>query len=140
MTLPHPLQKLVGCCWLPRLADKTRVYLRGEMPLSYRLAFGSSIGVDGYFLRHFRLSPEQIIVAVRAATDNDALARWFLTRPAVTPESISAWNDLAPRLGTKGHPGYVTRHIVKWIFYPESILRPVGSLFEAIIQDEALTR
>ncbi len=39
-------------------------------------------------------------------------------------------------LGAKGHPGYLTRHLVKWVFYPKSVVTPVNSLFEAIEQDE----
>lgn len=42
----------------------------------------------------------------------------------------------AAPLGTKGHPGYLTRHLVKWAFYPKSVMIPVNSLFEAIEQDE----
>ena len=67
MNLPHPREQLAGCYWLPRLAAKTRVYLQGEMPLSYRAAFGSSIGMDGYFFRGFKLSRTQLIAAVRAS-------------------------------------------------------------------------
>ncbi|MEO6995010.1 MAG: DUF5069 domain-containing protein [Lacunisphaera sp.] len=138
--LPHPLETLGGCCWLPRLAAKTRVYLRGEMPLTYRLAFGSRIGVDGYFFRQFQLSRAQIVAAVRAASDDEQLARWFLARSAVTPESIAAWNEFAPRLGAKGHPGHPTFLAVKWVFYPKSIIHPVDGLFAAIAQDEGLRR
>ena len=138
MNLPHPRETLAGCCWLPRLAAKTRVYLQGEMPFSYRVAFGSPIGVDGYFLRHFKISRSQVVTAVRNAAHDDELVRWFLARPAVDKKSIAAWNELAPRLGTKGHPGYLTRQIVKWILYPKSVSLPVDSIFEAIIQDEGL--
>jgi len=42
------------------------------------LAFGSSLGVDGYFLRHFRLSLYDFIAGVTEATDDHALAQWFL--------------------------------------------------------------
>ena len=138
MNLPDPREQLAGCCWLPRLAAKTRIYLQGEMPLSYRLAFGSRIGMDGYFFRHFQLSRGKIIAAVRAAPSNEQLAKWFLARPAVTPKLIAEWNEFAPRIGASGNPGYVTRNLVKWIFYPKSIARPVRSLFEAIGQDEGL--
>ena len=138
MKLPHPQEKLAGCCWLPRLAEKTRFYLRGEMPFSYRAAFGSSIGVDGYFLRHFKLSRSQIIAAVRIHATDEKLAQWFLARASVTTKSITDWNMLAPKIGARNHPGYLTRQIVKWIFYPKSVRHPVGSIFEAIIQDEDL--
>lgn len=139
MNLPHPRAELAGCCWLPRLTAKTRGYLKGEMTLSYRVAFGSRIGVDGYFFRHFGLTRAQVIAAVRAASSDAAVAQWFLRRPGVTAQSVAAWNELAPRLGAKGNPGYLTRLTVKWILYPALLFRPVGSIFEMIAQDETLS-
>lgn len=109
------------------------------MPLSYRVAFGSRIGVDGFFFRHFQLSRPQIVAAVRVAPDDEELAQWFLARRAVTAESIAMWNEFAPRLGAKGHPGHATFLTIRWILYPKSIVHPVGSIFEAIAQDEGLT-
>ncbi|HEY4246674.1 MAG TPA: DUF5069 domain-containing protein [Lacunisphaera sp.] len=138
--LPHPLETLAGCCWLPRIAAKTRGYLLGDMPFTYRLAFGSRIGVDGYFFRHFRLSRSKIIAAVRASPEDAQLAGWFLGRSAVTAESIATWNEFAPRLGAKGHPGHATFLAVKCFFYPKAIVHPVCSIFEAIVQDEDLSR
>ena len=138
MQLPHPLARLADCCWLPRHIAKTRIYLRGEMPLSYRVALGSRIGVDGYFFRHFGLNKAQMLAAIRARSDDAAMAGWFLQQPGVTPARIKTWNRFAPRLGAKGHPGYVTRQFVKWFLYPKSIKHPVESLFAMIAQDEDL--
>ena len=56
MHLHRPLDQLAGCVWLPRFADKARLSLNQQLPLLYRLAFGSLFGVDGYFLRHFGLT------------------------------------------------------------------------------------
>ena len=139
MNLPHPRAELAGCCWLPRLTAKTRGYLKGEMPLNYRVAFGSRLGIDGYFFRHFGLTRTQVIAAIRTAPSDAAVAQWFLGRPGVTAPSIATWNELAPRLGAKGNPGYLTRVAVKWILYPALFLRPVVSLFEMIAQDENLS-
>lgn len=138
MQLPHPLTRLAGCCWLPRHIAKTRVYLRGEMPFAYRIALGSRVGVDGYFFRHFGLGKKQMLAAIRARPDDAAVAKWFLQQPGVTSERIASWNEFAPRLGVKGHPGYLTRQIVKWFLYPKSISRPVGGIFALIAQDEGL--
>lgn len=138
MKLPHPREQLAGCCWLPRLAAKTRVYFRGEMPLSYRVALGSPIGIDGYFFRHFRLSRRQVMAAIRAAPDDEALGAWFLARPTVTGKSIADWNEFAPRIGSSGNPGRVTWNIVKWFLYPKIAWRPIRSLFEGIVLDENL--
>lgn len=139
MQLPHPLTRLADCCWLPRHIAKTRVYLRGEMPFAYRIALGSRVGVDGYFFRHFALRKTRVLAAIRARPDDAAVAEWFLQQPGVTPERIAEWNRLAPLLGAKGHPGYLTRQIVKWLLYPKSISHPVESIFTAIVQDENLS-
>ena len=138
MKLPHPEERLAGCCWLPRLAAKTRVYLAGKMPFSYRIAFGSRIGVDGFFLRHFDLSLAEVIGAVRNAPTDEALATWFLKRQRASGESIAVWNAQAVKLGAPGHPGHLTLRFIRPALYPKSIFHPVGSIFEAIAQDENL--
>lgn len=134
--LPRPQDQLAGCVWLPRFAEKARRFLAQQLPLTYRVAFGSRFGIDGAFLRHFSLTLEQFLAAVRRSTDSEALAAWFLSLPAASPERIAEWNRRATLLGAKGYSGYLTRHLVKWVFYPKSVGAPVNSLFEAIEQDE----
>jgi hypothetical protein len=134
--LRRPQDQIAGCCWLPRFSDKARLYLSGLLPLLYRVAFGSPIGTDGYFLRHFKLSARQFLAGVRRAQTDDELVRWFVAQPGVSQQRIAEWNVVAPNLGASGHPGYVTRHLVKWVLYPKSVRNPVRSLFEAIEQDE----
>jgi len=136
MHLPRPQDQLAGCVWLPRFADKARLFLVHQLPFIYRVAFGSRLGIDGAFLRHFGLTVEQFLAAVRQSADNETLAQWFLSFPAASPERIAEWNRRAASLGAKGHPGYLTRHLIKWVFYPKSVVDPVDSLFEAIEQDE----
>lgn len=136
MRLPRPHDRLAGCVWLPRFAEKARRFLARQLPFTYRVAFGSRLGIDGAFLRHFGLTVPQFLAAVRRSGDNEALAEWFLPHPAARPERIAEWNRRAALLGVKGHPGYLTRHLIKWVFYPKSVLSPVNSLFEAIEQDE----
>jgi hypothetical protein len=136
MHLPRPQDQLAGCVWLPRFAEKARLSLDRQLPFIYQLAFGSRYGVDGYFLRHFDLTIDQFLAAVRQSKDNAALARWFLALPGASPPRIAEWKRFAASLGAKGHPGYLTLQLVKWLFYPKSVRNPVRSLFEAIDQDE----
>ena len=136
MQLPRPQDQLAGCVWLPRFAEKARRFLDQQLPFTYRVAFGSRLGIDGAFLRHFGLTVEQFLAAVRQSADNEALAQWFLSLPAASSERIAEWNRRAASLGAKGQPGYLTRHLIKWVFYPKSVVTPVDSLFEAIEQDE----
>jgi hypothetical protein len=139
MNLPHPKAEYAGCYWLPRLVGKIRNYCAGQLPLSYRLALGSRIGVDGYFLRHFKLTMPDLIAAVRRSKDDQELINWFLSQPSVSPASIREWNKLAVSLGRKGCPAHVAHQIVCWLLYPKSILHPVSSVFELIEQDEGLS-
>lgn len=136
MQLHRPQDELAGCVWLPRFADKTRLVLAQQLPCIYRFAFGSRLGIDGAFLRYFGLSLDQFLAAVRQSADSEALAGWFLSLPAASPQRIAEWNRRAALLGVKGHPGYLTRQLVKWVLYPKSVVTPVNSLFEAIEQDE----
>lgn len=138
MPLPHPLARLADCCWLPRHLAKARLALRGELPFTYRIAYGARTGVDGYFFRHFGLSKKCILAVVRAAADDAAVAQWFLQQPGATTARIAEWNRFAPLLGAKGQPGYLTRRIVTLFLYPKALQQPVESLFAAIIQDEGL--
>lgn len=136
MNLRLPQEQLAGCCWLPRLVDKIRAAQQHQLPLIYRLALGSGLGVDGYFLRHFRISFQVLRHAVQASENDGALASWFTQQPHVRLETIQTWNHFAPNIGRQGHAGYVSRHLLKWVFMPKSIAHPVSSLFEAIEQDE----
>ncbi len=138
MQLPHPLTRLANCCWLPRHVAKSRLYLRGELPFSYRIAFGSRVGVDGYFFRHFGLKKTTMLAAIRSQPEDAGVAQWFLQQPGVTPARIAEWNRFAPLLGTSGNPGYVTRRIVTLFLYPKALNQPVESIFAAIAQDENL--
>ena len=92
--------------------------------------------MDGCFLRQFQLSHRQFVQAVKHSSSDEALAHWFRSLPSVTDASIKSWNRYAPLLGSNGCPGYLTRHLIKWVFYPKSVAHPVQSLFEAIEQDE----
>ncbi len=132
----RPDERIADCCWLPRLVDKARLFDGGSLPLLYRAAFGSRIGVDGYFMQHFSLTRRELLVAVSRNRSDDEVARWFLSLDGVSAERISVWNELAPRLGEKGQPGFLTRHLVKFVMHPKSVRNPVGSIFEAIYQDE----
>jgi hypothetical protein len=138
MIIPRPSDQLAGCCWLPRFAAKVRLAQAKQLPFVYRLALASSLGIDGAFLRRFRLSPNAFFQAVQQSPDDEALARWFRAQPSVTDASIAGWNRFAPRLGQKGHSGYHTFQLIKWLLYPKAVTHPVQSLFQAIEQDEQM--
>lgn len=138
MNIRAPSETLVNCCWLPRLIDKRRLYTSGKLPFIYRMALGSSFGVDGYFIRHFKISKKLLLKTIdQSGGDDQKVANWLLSQSGVNPTTIDSWNRFAPNLGKPGFPGHVVFHFVKWVLYPRAIKHPVQSLFDTIVQDEA---
>lgn len=136
MKLRPPQETLARCCWLARMADKVRASQQENFPVLYRLSLASPIGIDGYFLRHFKLSFRQFRNAVIETRTDQDLERWFQGQMGVHSSTISSWNDFAPKLCTQGYPVSFVRHLIKWFVYPKSIKDPVNSLFRMIEQDE----
>ena len=136
MKLRLPTDTLADCCWLARMVDKVRASHQGTLPLLYRLSLGSPLGIDGFFLRHFKFSYRPFRVAVLQTPQDKDLAQWFLSQPGVNAETIAKWNEYGPRLGTPGYPGSMLRHIIKWFVYPKAVREPVDSMFDMIEQDE----
>ncbi|MGE0474854.1 MAG: DUF5069 domain-containing protein [Nitrospirales bacterium] len=137
MKLRRPQETLANCCWLARIVDKVRASQQKDLPLIYRLSLGSPVGIDGFFLRHFKMSFRQFREAVLQTRNDENLAQWFLSQPDVNTTTIEKWNEYAPKLGTAGYPGSLLRHVVPWVVYPKAIKHPVNSFFEMIEQDEA---
>jgi hypothetical protein len=137
MRLRRPQDELAGCCWLARIVDKVRASQEGGFPLLYRLSLGSPIGIDGFFLRHFKIVFRQLREAVLENRNDETLAQWFLSQPGVNAATIANWNEYGSKLGTPGYPGSVLRHLIPWFVYPKARIHPVTSLFEMIEQDEA---
>ena len=138
MRLRRPQEEIAGCCWLARIVDKVRPLKQGDFPLLYRLSLGSPFGIDGFFLRHFKIPFPPFREAVLQTRNDENLAQWFLSQPNVNATTIAKWNEYGPKLGTPGYPpGPLLRHVIKWVVYSKSIRWPVNSLFEMIEQDEA---
>ncbi len=65
------------------------------------------------------------------------MAEWFGSLPSHTPESVNAWNELAPNIGKEGFP---VRRGFLWVlkeYYGGGAPDPrVDSAFTAIAYDE----
>jgi len=139
MKLRRPTDdSIAGCVWLARISDKARCHLDGTLHPDFVAPFCHPLATDGAFLEHFVLTKEELVPAVESSAGNDdAVARWFLARPAATPERIAAWNVLAPHIGQPGYPmerGF--RFMVRRL-YGGSVPDPrIDSAFTAIAYDE----
>jgi hypothetical protein len=93
--------------------------------------------MDGTFMAHFGLEKQQTIHAILAAPDDDAVAQWFLSLPAVSDVSIATWNALAPNVGKEGYPMHRELRFMLHRIYqgsPPPVLP--ATVFEAIALDE----
>jgi hypothetical protein len=114
MKLRRPQDELAGCCWLARMVDKMRASQQGDFPLPYRLSLGSPIGIDGFFLRHFRLSFRQFRDAVIQGRNDENLTQWFLSQPGVNASSLGNGNDFGPKQGTPGYPASLAIRLLQY--------------------------
>jgi hypothetical protein len=136
MRLRRPHEQLAHCVWLPRLIDKARLHLAGQLPPDYARAFCNPLGVDGLFLAHFGLKADEVLAAVGRASSDAEIAVWFAGQPQVTAERIQDWNALAPRIGEPGQPGEKGFRWARQHFYAACTDPRVTNAFTAIAWDE----
>jgi hypothetical protein len=137
MQLRRPTARLADVCWLPRFIDKARAHLEGTLPPEYSKRFCSPKGMDGSFLRHFDLTKDAFVEAVRASNGSDiAVAKWFYAQPGVTDAKVNDWNRIAPEFGRPGQPGHEVFHWAMQNIYKESPYTGAESIFEVIEADE----
>ena len=74
MNLRRPWDKLADCMWLARFVDKARLHLAGALNEDFEPYFGHALATDGAFLKHFGLTLEDCVAAVRIhGSDDDAV-------------------------------------------------------------------
>ena len=141
MKLRRPSARLADVCWLPRFIDKARSVLDGTLPPEYLERFGDRRGMDGAFLRFFRLEKDAFVEGVRKSNGSDAaVAKWFYAQPGVTDEKVNDWNRLAPEFGKPGEPGFEAFQSVMRSMYKDAPYSGVESIFEVIEADESRFR
>jgi AhpD family alkylhydroperoxidase len=139
ISIRAPWDRLAGCVWLARLADKTRWMRQGKLPPDYLMLLGHPRGIVGHFLRHFVLDKDATLEVIAAQPDDSGVEQWFLAQTGVTDTTINTWNDLAPNLGRDGWPGERELAIAIERFYGGTVMEsPVETLFDLIRFDENL--
>lgn len=130
-------RSVADCMWLARFVDKARLHVAGELTDEFEPFFGHRLATDGAFFDHFGFRCEDAVSAVRADGSDAAMARWFLSLPGVTPESITTWNDLAPQLGQPGQVMERAFSFARRKYYGGKTADPrVVSVFTGIAWDE----
>ena len=132
-----PFDKLAGCYYLARLADKIRLELLGQLSEDYRPYLFHPHGADTRFIKFFALEKEELIEAVKASNQNDSvLGNWFGQRTALDEEKRNRWNELAVNLGKSGYPMFKTLIWAKENLLPKCSDPSIDTVFKAIEWDE----
>ena len=135
--LPPPRAKLAGCLWLPRIVSKARFMQINRLPSENAARFCHPEGVDGYFLRAFDLTKEDILDAAARHRSDMEIAAWFRALPGMDLKRIARWNTLAENLGKPGYP--MAERFVQSLatVFPNIDPLSVESIFDLITADES---
>ena len=137
INIRSPFEKLAGCYYLARLADKIRLELAGQLSEDYRPYLFHRHGADTQFTNYFGLAKEELIEAVKTANDDDArMAAWFEQRTGLDEAKRNAWNELAVNLGKPGFPMAKTLTWAKENLLPHCPDPTIDTVFKAIEWDE----
>jgi len=135
-TLPSPRDRLAGCVWLPRMVAKIRGLAQGALPAEYAARFCDRDSVDEHFLHFFGIARDEMMESVNRVGTDDAIARWFCTRPDVDEGRVAAWNEFAEKLGRPGFPMEARLAHVLPTTYAHLDPAGVHSIFDLLEADE----
>ena len=137
LNIRSPFEKLAGCHHLARFTDKIRLHLEGKLPEDYQMPLFHERGVDGFFMRHFGLTKEELLAAVKEFSHDDAkVAAWFETRIGNDEQKKKSWNELSVNLGKPGQPMHETLAWAKKKYGFPSDGPDLDSVFKSIEWDE----
>ena len=132
-----PLEKLAGSYHLARFTDKIRLHLAGTLPEDYQRPLFHERGVDGFFMRHFGLTKDELLEAVKTSNgDDNKVAAWFETRIGNDDQKKKNWNELSVNLGKPGQPMHETLAWAKKKYGFQCDDPNIDSVFKTIELDE----
>jgi hypothetical protein len=131
-----PYLKAGGLVYLPRMFDKMRLHLAGELPEDYHALRGK--GMDGRACSYLRIEYEDALSRAREGLSDEELAQWCLDngRP-LNDVDILIWNDFMTKRGCHESDPAVTELLEK--FKAESGLShrdDIKTFFEYFEADE----
>lgn len=98
-TFPRsPYDRVGGLVYLPRLLDKIRLRLRGELPPDYHANLGR--GFDLRFCEFLEVAYENLVARVEAGDDDAQVLAWCgLNGRRPTDAQIHMWNEFLRKCG-----------------------------------------
>jgi gluconokinase len=96
--LRSPYDKVGGIHYLPRMLDKIRLHVAGQLPTEYHANLGG--GFDGRVLTFLWIEYPALVERVQqGGTDEEILAWAFAQGRQPSPEEIEIWNDFMRKRG-----------------------------------------
>ena len=108
-----PYFKAGGLVYLPRMFDKMRLHLAGELPEDYHELRGK--GMDGRACTYLRIGYEEVLSLVKEGLTDEELTKWCLEngRP-LNDVDILIWNDFMTKRGCHESDSAVTELLKKF--------------------------
>lgn len=89
-----------GVRYFPRLLDKIRLHLRGELPAEYQKNFGAPRSADGALCNFLRVRHVDLIErAKQGGSDEEILAWCFENGRQPNAGDLVLWNSFASKIG-----------------------------------------
>lgn len=98
--LRSPYEKVTNVCYFPRMLDKIRLHLHGELPADYQPNLGG--GFDARCVSFLGVAYEALVERVRAGGSDEEILEWCFThgrRPST--EEIEIWNEYMRKRGLR---------------------------------------
>lgn len=108
-----PYLKVRGMVYLPRMFDKIRLHLAGNLPEDYHALRGK--GMDGRACAYLRVSYEDVMSRVSEGLSDEEIAQWcFENGRSVNDVDILIWNDFMTKRGAHESDPSVTELLEKF--------------------------
>src|ERR1700758_4989991 len=95
-----PKEMTRGMMYFPRMLDKIRLHLRGELHEDYQENFGASDAADGVCCNFLRVHHRDLIERVRKGGTDEEILEWcFEKGRRLNGGDLFVWNGFASKLG-----------------------------------------
>ncbi len=130
-----PFDQLHGVIYLPRLLDKIRLNLTGELPEDYLANLGHPEKMDGLCLRFLGISYESLCLKIREGASNEEIWEWILHHGKKhTEEEIHLWNTYMRKYGWNDRASEILKRRLREGGYEDR--SDIQTIFDYIDLDE----
>ena len=95
-----PKEMTKGMMYFPRMLDKIRLHLRGELHEDYQENFGALKAADGVCSNFLRVHHRDLIQRVKQGGTDEEILEWCFERGRrLNDGDLFVWNGFASKLG-----------------------------------------